>query len=126
MKIEHFKELDCWKKARELVKAIYLLTQKSPFSKDFGLSDQIRRSSVSVMANIAEGFGTYSDTEFIRFLSIAIRSAFEVQSHLFVALDAGYINEEELSKYETLCNDCTHLCKGLIRYLKGKEVLLNS
>ena len=72
------------------------------------------------MANIAEGFGTKSNQEFVRYLSIAIRSAFEVQSHLYVALDVVYINQDEFDKTDSLVNDCINLCKGLIRYLKQK------
>jgi len=120
MKVKHFNELDCWKKARELVRLIYSLTSKSQFSKDYGLRDQIQRAAVSIMANIAEGFGTKSNQEFVRYLSIAIRSAFEVQSHLYVALDVVYINQDEFDKTDSLVNDCINLCKGLIRYLKQK------
>lgn len=115
-----FKDLDCWKKARELVKKIYTVTQNGSFSKDFGLKDQIQRASVSVMANIAEGFGTFSTTEFIRYLSISIRSAYEIQSHLYVALDVGYIKNEKIEELDYACNDCINLCKGFIRYLKEK------
>ncbi|MBI2338759.1 MAG: four helix bundle protein [Deltaproteobacteria bacterium] len=115
-----FKDLECWKKARELVKEIYQVTRSGSFSKDFGLRDQIQRSAVSVMANIAEGFGTFSDVEFIRFLSISIRSAYEVQSHLCVALDAGYLQDRELNRLDYLCNECINLAKGFIRYLKEK------
>lgn len=120
MKIEQFKDLDCWKKARELVCLIYSFTREEPFSKDFGLKDQICRSAVSAMANIAEGFGTKSDIEFIRYISISIRSAYELQSHLYVALDVGYINQDKFEKAIFLSNECINLCKGLIKYLKEK------
>lgn len=72
------------------------------------------------MANIAEGFGTKSDVEFIKYLSISIRSAYEVQSHLYVALDVGYINKSDFMELEGLTNDCINLNKGLIRYIKEK------
>jgi len=120
MKVEHFRDLDCWKKARELVCLIYQHTRHTDFSRDFGLRDQIQRASVSVTANIAEGFGSKTDVEFIRFLSISIRSIYEVQSHLYIALDVGHIDQEEFSVIEVLTNDCINLCKGLIRYLKSK------
>ena len=67
-RITNFENLECWKEARLLVKMIYQATTESPFSKDFGLKDQIQRASVSVMANIAEGFDAFSKTEFVRFL----------------------------------------------------------
>lgn len=120
MKINHFKELDCWKKARELVQFIYQLTRKDNFSRDFGLRDQIQRAAVSTMANIAEGFGTQSDLDFIRYLSMSTRSAYEVTSHLFVALDVSYITQKDFNHGESLTNDLINLNKGLIRYLKSK------
>lgn len=121
MKGKTFKDLECWKKARELVKGIYQISQTGTFSKDFGLRDQIQRSAVSVMANIAEGFGTFSDVEFVRFLSISIRSAYEVQSHLCVALDAGYLEDQEVRQLDRVCDECVNLSKGFIRYLKEKN-----
>lgn len=93
------------------------------FSKDYGLKDQIRRASVSVMANIAEGFGCKSDKEFIRFLSMSIRSAYEVQSHLVVASDVSYLSLDKMDKIETLSNECINLCKGLVRYLNKPKDL---
>ena len=119
MKINNFTELDCWKKARELMNAIYDLAQNETFRKDFGLIDQIKRSSVSAMANIAEGFGARSNIEFIRFLNITIRSLYETQSHLFVALDQGYLAENEFNQHIALADDCINLCKGLVRYLSS-------
>ncbi len=75
MKIEKFEDLDAWRKARELAKAVYAVTSEGPFSRDFGLRDQIRRAAVSVMSNIAEGFERCSDAEFRHFLIIAKGSA---------------------------------------------------
>ena len=85
--IRTFAELDTWKTARELTKLVYLATKTTEFAKDFGLRDQIRRASVSIMANIAEGFGRSGSGEFIQFLAIAKGSACEVDSHVYVALD---------------------------------------
>jgi four helix bundle protein len=94
MAITRFEDIQAWQEARELVKMVYWLTDEGKFAKDFGLRDQIRRASVSIMANIAEGFDCDSQVEFARFLGIARRSAVEVQSLLYAALDIGYINEE--------------------------------
>ncbi|MFB6273721.1 MAG: four helix bundle protein [Salinibacter sp.] len=87
MRIDRFEDIQAWRAARELTRAIYDVTSRSPFSRDFGLRDQIQRASVSIMANIAEGFDSASDQGFIQFLGYALRSATEVQSHLYVALD---------------------------------------
>ena len=95
--IQRFEDIQAWQEARKLVKMVYSLTNKESFSKDFGMRDQIRRASVSVMANIAEGFDCESKVEFARFLGIARRSAVEVQSVLYAALDVRYINNGEFS-----------------------------
>jgi four helix bundle protein len=99
MAIRRFEDIQTWQEARKLVKMIYLLTDEGKFAKDFGLRDQIRRASVSIMANIAEGFDCDSQAEFARFLGIARRSAVEVQSLLYAALDVGYITEEDFKTY---------------------------
>ena len=88
-----FEEIEAWKKSRELVRAIYQATSLGAFSTDYGLRDQIRRASVSIMSNIAEGFEREGTKEFVQFLSIAKASAGEVRSQLYVALDQGYIGQ---------------------------------
>ena len=118
MRIKDFKELDCWIKSRELVNVIYKVTHNDRFSRDFGLKDQIRRAAVSVMSNIAEGFGTSSDADFARYLSISVRSAYEVESQLFIALDQNYITSDEFDRLVLLLEATTSLTKGLIRYLR--------
>jgi len=107
-KIKKFEDLIAWQKARELTKAIYKLTSNGLFSKDFGLCDQIRRAAVSVMSNIAEGFERGSMNEFHQFLVIAKASCAEVRSQLYVALDAGYINEPA---FQTLNQQATEVSK---------------
>ena len=97
MTIEKFEDLECWQKGRELVKQVYALTMEREFSKDFGLKDQIRRAAVSVISNIAEGFESYSNKDFIRYLGYAISSMSEVQSQLYVAIDLEYCSQT----YET-------------------------
>ncbi|MBN1453382.1 MAG: four helix bundle protein [Anaerolineales bacterium] len=91
--IKRFEDIQAWQEARELVKMIYVLTSKEGFPKDFGMRDQIRRAAVSAMTNIAEGFDCDSNVEFARFLGIARRSAVEVQSLLYAALDVEYISQ---------------------------------
>lgn len=102
-KIERFEDIKAWQKARDLAKAFYALSNtKSKFSRDFGLREQIRKASVSVMSNIAEGFARKGDKEFNRFLAIALGSIAEVQSQLYVAVDLGYITKKEFHEtYDT-------------------------
>ena len=115
--IKNFEDLDCWKKARELAGYIYELTRKEKFSRDFGLRDQIQCAAGSVMHNIAEGFESGYDPEFIRFLKMARRSAGEVQSELYLAIDALYIAEDELKKAYNLAMESKKLINGLMTYL---------
>jgi len=117
MKIEKFEDLDCWKKARELANLIYDLTNQRSFGKDFQLRDQMRDAGASVMHNIAEGFEAGSDAEFARFLKISRRSASEVQSELYLALDRKYILENQLGRAYAKATETKRLINGLIGYL---------
>ena len=118
MKIDRFEEIEAWKAARELTREICALTRQEAFSKDFGLRYQIQRASVSVMANIAEGFDGRSTREFIRFLGYAFRSATEVQSHLYVALDQEYLMKNEFDNLYQQTVETNKLINGFIRYLR--------
>jgi len=126
MKIKQFEELDSWKKARELTNMIYDLTEQKGFSRDLRLRDQIRDSSGSVMHNIAEGFDAGSDAEFIRFLKISRRSASEVQSQLYLALDRKYITEAQLQTSYDKATEVKRLINGLISYLRRNTKSSNS
>ena len=94
-----FEDIRAWQEARQLVKMVYLLTASGDLAKDFGLRDQIQRAAVSAMTNIAEGFDCDSKAEFARFLGIARRSAVEVQSLLYTALDTGQISQTQFEQH---------------------------
>jgi len=111
--VSSFEELIAWQKARLLTRSIYQLTSTGKFSKDFGLRDQIRRASVSVMSNIAEGFERGSRKEFHQFLVIAKASCAEVKAQLYVALDAGYIEKETFENIYILANEVGKIIGGL-------------
>jgi four helix bundle protein len=113
-----FVDIDAWQKARELTSNVYALTRSSSFAKDFALRDQIRRSSVSVMANIAEGFGRSGSGEFVQFLAVAKGSACEVISHVYVALDQKYVTKEEFESLSVLAGQTINLIGGLMKYLQ--------
>ena len=117
-KIERFENLHSWQKARQLTNLIYDLTENPKFSKDFRLSGQIQGAASSIMHNIAEGFDAGSNPEFIRFLKIARRSASEVQSQLYLALDRKYISLEELTNAYNLATESKRLINGMIGYLR--------
>jgi len=115
--IQRFEDIQAWQEARKLVRMIYSITSKELFSKDSGMRDQIRRASVSVMANIAEGFDCESKVEFARFLGIARRSAVEVQSLLYAALDTEYINQNEFELHYEQARKAKALVGGFKRSL---------
>jgi four helix bundle protein len=120
-RIEKFEDLKCWQKARQLANMIYELSGSDPFTKDYELRRQIRRSSGSTMHNIAEGFDAGTDPEFIRFLKMSRRSASEVQSQLYLALDQEYISETQLKDAYRLAADVKRLINGLIGYLNKQK-----
>lgn len=117
-KIERFEDLQSWQKARQLANSIYDLTDCQKFSKDFHLRGQIQDAAGSVMHNIAEGFDAGTNLEFIRFLKIARRSASEVQSEIYLALDRKYINQDELTLAYNLAAEAKRLMNGMIAYLR--------
>jgi four helix bundle protein len=119
-KIERFEDLQSWQKARQLTNLVYEISSREPFSRDFELRNQIRRAAGSSMHNIAEGFDAGTDAEFCRFLKISRRSASEVQSQLYLALDRGYIDENHLRATYHLATEVKKLINGLIGYLSKK------
>ena len=116
--IVNFEDLESWQYARRLTQEIYHLTRQPAFSRDHGLKDQIQRAAVSVMSNIAEGFERRSDKSFLSFLAIAKGSAGEVRSQLFVALDLGYITDEQFILCRDMCTRAVKLISGLMQYLQ--------
>jgi four helix bundle protein len=116
--IKRFEEIIAWQEARKLVGNIYKLTNSGALAKDFGLRDQIQRAAMSAMTNIAEGFDCESKVEFARFLIIARRSAVEVQSLLYAALDVGYINDQTFQSEYQQAEKTKALIGGLRHSLK--------
>ena len=114
-----FEEIECWKRARELTRRIYKISGEAAFARDFGLKDQIRRASVSVMSNIAEGYDRSGTAEFIQFLATAKGSAAEVRCQLYVAADQGYIKERDFVELNALAAETGSMVGGLMKYLRG-------
>jgi four helix bundle protein len=117
--IERFEDLEAWKEARKLTQSVYRTTEQPGFRRDTGSREQIQRAAVSTMANIAEGFGSATDREFLQFLSYALRSASEVQSHLYVALDQQYVDAAAFDTVYSLSVTVKNLIGGFNRYLKA-------
>ena len=120
-KIQRFEDLQAWQKARELTQVIDELALSGKFARDDYLRNQIRRAAGSVMHNIAEGFDSGSGPEFIRFLKMVRRSASEVQSELYQAVDRKHIIEEEHQRAYDLASEAKRLINGLISYLRKRK-----
>jgi four helix bundle protein len=128
--IKRFEDLECWQEAREFVKLIYGLTKKSDFKRDYELVGQIKRSVVSSMANISEGFHRNSNKDFMRFLDYSRASVAETVSHCYVALDQHYIDEDEMTSikkqsdivWKKVNNFITYLSKMAEKKAKPKKI----
>ncbi len=113
--INHFTDLDAWKINYELTLMIYGITERFPKSERFGIIDQLRRASSSIIANIAEGWGRYHFADKIRFFYQARGSNAEVQNFIILAKGLGYLNQEDYDRIETITIQGFKIINGLIR-----------
>ena len=121
VRIERFEDIEAWQLARELTRKVYELTKKPKFARDFGLKGQIQDAAGSSMHNIAEGFDSETNPEFVRFLRYAKRSCTEVQSELYVALDQEYISNDEFQDVYDHAGRTRSAIRGFIKYLVSYE-----
>ncbi|MCH6559750.1 four helix bundle protein [candidate division KSB1 bacterium] len=117
-----FEEIESWQKARELTRKVYTVSNQGAFTKDFGLRDQIRRASVSIMSNIAEGFERDGNREFLQFLAVAKGSSGEVRAQLYVALDQDYIDKNTFETLSAISIEIGSLIGGLMNYLRETDM----
>jgi four helix bundle protein len=118
MKIERFEDIEAWQLARQLTRNVYHMTKKVRFARDYELKGQIQSAAGSSMHNIAEGFDSETNAEFIRFLGYAKRSCTEVQSELYIALDEEYITLKEFKEVYEHAARTRAVIHGFIKYLK--------
>jgi len=121
MKIERFEDIRAWQQARELSNLVYDLTEKGNFAKDFRLRDQIQGAAGSIMHNIAEGFEDGSDAEFIHFLKYARRSASEVQSEIYLALDRKYVSAADFQRVYDVATTTEKSINAFVAYLRKSK-----
>ena len=117
-----FEDIEAWRRERELTRRIYQVTSQATFSRDFALRDQMRRAAVSILSNIAEGFERGGDKEFRHFLSMAKGSAGELKAQLYVALDTGFLSQEEFDELYALAAETGRLIGGFMRYVTAPDV----
>lgn len=116
-----YKELIVWQKSMDLVEEIYILLQTFPKEEMFALTNQMKRSAVSIPSNIAEGEQRNSDKDFVKFLFIARGSNAELQTQLYIALRLGYITNEQAEKAMDLCTEIAKMLNSLISKLKANN-----
>lgn len=119
--IKDFKDLIVWQKAMDLVQEVYRLVKKLPKEELFALSDQIRRSAISIPSNIAEGQGRNSTKEFIQFLSIAKGSKSELETQLLLSVKINYLNESDIETSINLINEIGKMINVLQKSLTTKN-----
>jgi len=117
--ITRFEDIQAWQTARELTTLVYKQSEQGHFARDFGLRDQIRRASVSVMSNIAEGFESRTDTQFVNYLGHARASAGEVRSQLYIVLDLKYISQEQFTESYELADKTARQVSRFADYLEA-------
>lgn len=115
------KDLDAWKEAINFVTEIYRYTEKFPDVEKFGLTSQIRRASVSVPSNIAEGAARNSNKEYLQFLNYALGSISEIETQLIIALNLNFISDEQYKQLDTNLTTIRKLLLGLIKYIRNKK-----
>lgn len=120
--IAKFEDIEAWQRGRALTKRIYQVSSQKDFARDFGLRDQIRRAAVSVMSNIAEGYERDGNKEFLQFLSLAKGSVGEVKAQLYVALDTGFISQQEFHEIYELATQTGQLVGGFMRYIVQSDL----
>ena len=119
-RIDDYKDLIAWKRAMELTKDAYLLARMLPREENYALADQIRRSSVSIPSNIAEGYGRTSPKEYARFLSMARGSSYELETQIILCVDLGYIQEADTVKAIGLCKEVARILTRILQTLGSK------
>ena len=115
-----YTSLDVWKKSRELVKKMYLLTNSFPKEELYSLTSQMRRAAISIPSNIAEGIARNYQKETIQFLHISKGSLYELETQLYLAFDIGYLKEDEMSLVMDRIESCKKLVAGFINYYRNK------
>jgi four helix bundle protein len=111
--VERFEDLIAWQKARLLTQHVYRVTQQGQYAQDYGLVRQTQRAAVSMMSNVAEGFERGTSGEFHQFLSIAKASCAELRSLLYVAVDTGYLRQQEFQQLFTQAEEIGRIIGGL-------------
>ena len=119
--VARFEDLRVWQRSRALNKEIYEISSRGKFARDYALRDQIRRASISISSNIAEGHERGGNKEYLNFLFIAKASAGEVRSQLWLAMDLGYVDKSAFERLNAMVVEISQMIYRLIMYLRGSD-----
>jgi len=117
--VQSYRDLILWRKALDLVEAVYAITHGWPKDEAYGLTSQVRRAVVSIPANVAEGYGRQSKRDFLRFLAIANGSLLELETRLFIAHRLGYIAQEVRDQLLGQTAETSRVLQGFVRHLRA-------
>jgi four helix bundle protein len=124
--VKHYKDLEVWQKALDLTTEAYKTTRHFPDEEKFGLTAQLRRASVSMPANIAEGWGRGTTKEYVQFLLISRGSLMELETHGIIAARLGYLSEKEMTGLKMRVEEIGRMLNGLIKSLRGRRAVRSS
>jgi four helix bundle protein len=123
---KRFEDIQAWQKARELSVNIYRISGNNDFSRDFELRGQIRRSATSIMSTIAEGQGRRTDRDFAHFLNISLGSVAETKSHMYLAIDLGYVSEVQFNEVYEKLDEIGKMVFSLMAHLRNSQTSTSS
>ncbi len=121
-KIDSFEDLVAWQKSKPFAVKIYKVTDDGKFARDFGLRDQIRRASISIVSNVAEGFERKGNKEFLQFLFYSLGSVAEVKTQLIISYELNYIEENTFNELNEQIIEIQKIIKGLVSYIKQSDL----
>ncbi len=119
--IRSYRDLTAWQRAVQLSLAVYGATKSFPENERFGLVSQLRRASVSVPSNIAEGYGRGSRQDYIRFLRAARGSLYEIETQVLISKELGFIKDDDHTRVVALAEECSRMLGGLVRSLESQK-----
>ncbi len=119
--MKDFRQLKVWEKSHQLALAVYKATKEFPKEELYGLTSQVRRASMSIPTNIAEGCGRNTDAEFARFLQIAMGSASETEYQLLLSYDLGFLNQEQYDKLNIDISEVKRMLASLLKTLRAES-----
>ena len=119
-RVGDYKDLVVWKRGMELAKMAYLLSRRLPREENYALADQIRRSSISIPSNIAEGYGRTSPKDYARFLSMARGSSYELETQILLSIKLGYIQENDAQNALAMCKEIARMLTRILQKLENR------